>query len=134
MTFAPFLRFDGNAAEAMTFYADLFGADEIQILRFSDAPPEANLPPSDAVMYSHIMLGAHALMASDSMPGQPFQPQMSVSVNHSVATPEEGQAIFDRLAEGGDVTIPYGPVFFAPAFGMVRDRFGTNWMIGVAAT
>lgn len=134
MTFIPYLTFDGNAEEAMTFYAEVFGATEIQILRFSDAPPNQGLPPTDKVMYSHIMVGDQGLMGSDTMPGIPFSPQTSVSVNHPVTTVEDGQAIFDKLAKGGDVTMPYGPVFFSASFGMVRDRFGTHWMIGVENT
>jgi PhnB protein len=53
-------------------------------------------------------------------------------VNHAVPDIEAGQRIFDALAKGGEVTMPYGPVFFSKTFGMLRDRFGTNWMIGVA--
>lgn len=133
MSFVPFLTFDGQAEAAITFYADVFGADETQILRYADAPEDEGLPPSDRVMYGHIMTGDHCLMAYDSMPGMEFTPQASVSVNHSVPTAEEGQRIFDRLAEGGTVTMPYGKVFFSPAFGMVVDKFGTSWIIGVPA-
>ena len=39
------------------------------------------------------------------------------------------QALFDRLADGGTVTMPYGPTFFAGGFGMCTDRFGTSWMV-----
>lgn len=134
MPFIPFLTFDGTAEEALKFYADVFSATELQIIRYSDAPAEEKLPPSDRVMYGHIMLGEHCLMADDSMPGMEFVPQASVAVNHPVKTAEQGQKIFDRLAEGGTVTMPYGPVFFAPAFGMVTDRFGTAWMVGVLET
>ncbi|WP_204113439.1 VOC family protein [Shimia biformata] len=131
MAFIPYLNFDGNCAEAMQFYADLFGATEVQILRFSDAPSTEGMPPSDRVMYSHIMLGEFCLMGSDYPPGMEARPQESVSVNHPVANVEGGQALFDRLAEGGQVTMPFAATFFSPGFGMVRDRFGTNWMIGV---
>ena len=131
MAFIPYLNFDGNCAEAMTFYAKLFNATELQILRYSDAPASEGLPPSDAVMYSHIMLGEACLMGSDHPPGSDPEPMTSVSVNHPVATPQEGQAIFDQLAEGGTILMPYEKTFFSSAFGMVRDRFGTSWMIGV---
>ena len=131
MAFIPYLTFDGTAEAAMTFYADVFEATEIQIMRFSDAPAEEGLPASDKVMYAHIMVGTQGLMASDGMPGMPVPAQESVAINHPVASIEEGQVLFDKLAEGGEITMPYGPAFFAPAFGMLRDKFGTNWMIGV---
>ena len=131
MAFIPYLSFDGTCAEAMQFYADLFGATEVQILRYTDAPESEGLPPSDRVMYSHIMLGEACLMASDIMPGMQGPAMAAVSVNHPVTDKESGQKVFDALAEGGEVTMPFGETFFSPAFGMVKDRFGTSWMIGV---
>ena len=41
----------------------------------------------------------------------------------------EAQRIFTTLGEGGMVTWPWGPVFWAPGFGMVKDRFGVQWII-----
>ena len=131
MSFIPYLNFDGQCAEAMEFYADLFGADEVQIMRYTDAPASEDLPKSDRVMYSHIMVGPFCLMGSDYPPDTEAPAQDSVSVNHPVSDVETGRRIFDALAEGGSVTMPYEPTFFSPCFGMVRDRFGTNWMVGV---
>ncbi|TCL08768.1 PhnB protein [Shimia isoporae] len=132
MTFNPYLNFDGQCAEALTFYADLFGATDLTLMPYKDAPDSEQLPASDRIMYGHIMLGEACLMASDFPPGMPAKPMESVSVNHPVPDAATGQKIFAALAEGGDVTMPYAPTFFSRAFGMVRDRFGTNWMIGVA--
>ncbi len=131
MSFIPFLTFDGQAEEAMRFYAEVFGADDIQIMRFSDAPPSEGMEPSDRVMYSHIMVGEACVMAYDVPNGMPFTPQESVSVNHPMEDVDEARATFDKLAEGGEVTMPFEATFFSPGFGMCRDRFGTNWMIAV---
>ena len=131
MSFIPYLNFDGTCAEAMQFYADLFGATEVQIMRYTDAPESEGLPPSDRVMYAHIMQGDACLMASDWPPGMEAPPMASVSVNHPVADPETGQRLFDALAEGGTITMPFEKTFFSESFGMVTDRFGTSWMIGV---
>lgn len=37
--------------------------------------------------------------------------------------------IFDALAEGGRVTMPFEATFWSPGFGMAVDRFGTRWMV-----
>jgi PhnB protein len=134
MSFTPYIYFDGRCEEAMCFYADVFGAEAPAIMRYRDAPDTEGLEASDRVMYSHIMLGDRALMASDVPVGSEHRPQQSVSVHHEVATIDEGKAKFNRLAEGGEITMPYGPSFFSPGFGMCRDRFGTHWMIGMPAT
>ena len=58
---------------------------------------------------------------------------MQSGVSVAVSRPDEGaaRALFDRLAEGGTATMPFGPTFFAKGFGMCRDRFGTHWMVSV---
>jgi PhnB protein len=41
----------------------------------------------------------------------------------------EGQRIFNALAEGGQVFMPYQKTFWAEGFGMLVDRFGMTWMV-----
>ena len=56
---------------------------------------------------------------------------LPVSVSIGVATPEEADRIFAGLSEGGaKITMPIGETFWSPRFGMLIDRFGTNWMVG----
>ena len=54
------------------------------------------------------------------------------SVSVSVNVPEEAEAerIFAALSEGATIQMPMEETFWSPRFGMLRDRFGTNWMIG----
>jgi len=131
MSFTPFLHFDGCAEEAMTFYADVFGATDLQIMRFSEAPEGTNMAPSNRVMFSQFTRDGHALGAWDFPEGMEARPQQSVSVGHEVETVARGTEVFKCLAEGGTVTMPFGPNFFSDGFGMLTDRFGTNWVISV---
>lgn len=131
MTFNPYIYFDGEAETALRFYYDVFGASDLTLMRYHEAPEGEGLPKSDRIMYGHIMLGDACLMASDVMPGMEAGPQQAVSINHSVPDFETGKALFEKLLEGGAVTMPYEPVFFSKGFGMVKDKFGTHWMIGV---
>jgi PhnB protein len=129
MAFVPYIHFRGNCAEAMRFYADVFGAEPPVLMRYSEAPQNEGMPASDGVMHAELTLGSGKLMASDYPSGMPGDEQKAVSVMHPVADPGAGQRIFDRLAEGGQVVMPFGPTFWSRGFGMVRDRFGTHWMI-----
>lgn len=54
-----------------------------------------------------------------------------MSLNFNAATVEEGERIFDALADGGSVDMPWEEVFWALRFGGCTDRFGTSWMIDV---
>jgi len=130
MSFTPYLNFDGTTAEAMTFYAGLFGASDLTITRFAEVHGD-ELPPefADKVMNATFSFQGGQLMASDYPPGMEAAGQSGVSVAHVAPSKARGQEIFDALAKGGTITMPYEEVMWAEAFGMVRDRFGTHWMI-----
>lgn len=142
MAFVPYLMFPGHAAEAFAAYADIFGGT-VESSRFSDVPPGSGMPalPHEQMGWIlHAQLdtpdGAR-LMGSDAPPqfADPTEPngQVQSGVSVAVSRPDEAEAraLFDRLAEGGTATMPFGPTFFAKGFGMCRDRFGTHWMVSV---
>lgn len=130
MSFSPYLHFQGNCAEAMQFYADVFGATDLMLWRYADAPPDSGMPTGgDGVMHASLTAGGQHLMASDYPPGMPGEAQAAVSVCHTVGEVEQGRAIFGKLLEGGAEVMPYGPTFWSHGFGMLKDRFGTRWMI-----
>ena len=135
-TIDVYLTFDGNAREAMQFYADTLGGKLHMMMTFGEAPGDmcANLPAGSdqRIMHSAIMLGERVLMASDSMPGHPYHGQQGVSVALTYATVEEANRIFAKLAQGGETIMPMGPTFWSEAFGMCKDRFGTSWMVNGA--
>ena len=132
MQFQPYLMFDGNCAEAMLFYERVIGGKLESMLKFSEMPePCADMPAGsgDRIAHACLVLDGAMLMASDTMPGQPFEGMKNFSVALTFATPDAARDVFDALAEGGKVTMPLGKTFWAEAFGMATDRFGTPWMV-----
>jgi PhnB protein len=67
-------------------------------------------------------------MASDGPPDK-FQPMRSVYLALSVDSNEEAERLYALLKEGGEIFMPMGETFFAFRFAMLRDKFGTSWMI-----
>lgn len=130
MAFDPYLHFQGNCAEAMAAYAALFGATDMMMMRYSEAPdPSPEMAVSDLVMHASFTVDGRVLMASDYPPGMEGVPQASVTISHTVPDVASGQRVFDALAAGGTVLMPYGATFWATGFGMLTDRFGTSWMV-----
>jgi len=141
--FVPYLMFPGHAAQAFAAYAKIFGGT-LETSRFSDIPPGAGAPELPAEQRDWLMharleaADGGVLMGSDAPPqfADPTEPdgqrQSGVSVAVSRPDPASARILFDRLAAGGDVTMPFGETFFAKGFGMCRDRFGTHWMISAA--
>lgn len=129
----PYLHFDGTCEDALSFYAGVFGGTGLQIMRYADAPDMAGAAKSNRVMHGQLSIGDGTLMASDAPEGLGGAPQASVSVMQSAPDMATGQRWFDALAAGGEVAVPFGPAFFTAGFGMVKDRFGTHWMIAATA-
>jgi PhnB protein len=70
-----------------------------------------------------------SLMASDWMDSTPYQGMKSFAVALGYKKVDEARRIFDALAEGGQVSIPFSKTFWTEGFGMLTDRFGTHWMV-----
>jgi PhnB protein len=135
MTITPYLFLEGRAEEAIAFYTAALGAEVAMLMRFRDAPdppPPGMLPPgSEAkIMHATLRIGDAVLMLSDGgCAGEAAFGGFAVSL--PARDPAHARQLFDALAAGGAVQMPLGPTFWSPAFGMLRDRFGVPWMVGV---
>ena len=131
-----YLQFDGTCAEALTFYAETLGGKVLMMSKYSDAPPNESMPPVPAHWVMHGRLqwpGGGMLMGSDGGM-EPFAGVKGVSLSVNCGDVAEGQRVFDALAAGGTVKMPFGVTFWSPGFGMLVDRFGVPWMVNVEAT
>ena len=125
-----YLFFDGNCADAMRFYERTLGG-KLQLMTHGDSPMAAQTPAGSAnrIMHARLELDGRLLMASDSMVGQPYERMKGFSLSLIYPTVAEAQRMFSALAEGGQITMPIAKTFWAEAFGMLVDRFGTPWMV-----
>ena len=135
MTPIPYLFFKGNAREAFAHYAEVFHSDP-QIMSFKDMPEDdkAQMPslPDDAVMHAAIAVGEGWIYGSDDLS---TDAAAMAGCNVHVEFPGEAETrrVFDLLARDGEVRMPLMPMFWAPLFGTLTDRFGVRWMISQAA-
>jgi PhnB protein len=130
MKLHTYLNFGGNCEEAFRFYEENLGGKILATMRYGEQPDPTNAPPGTekAILYMNMAIGETQLMGSDVMRGQ-FAPMRSVYLSLAVDSSEEAERIYALLAEGGEVFMPMAETFFAFRFGMLRDRFGTSWMI-----
>jgi PhnB protein len=133
MSFSCYIGFGGNAREAMTEYAEIFGATDLDIRSFADFPPDQRPPGTDdLVMHAQFSAGPGApLMGCDIPPGMGTPGMGGTSIFHGAPDVATATRIFAALAKGGAVEMPLAATFWSPAFGMVNDRFGHRWMISV---
>jgi PhnB protein len=130
MQLNAYLNFGGNCEEAFRFYEKNLGGKINAMMRYADQPDPKNVPPGTEkfVLYASMALAGTEVMASDVPPAR-FQPMRSVYLSFGVDSDEEAERIYALLAEGGEVFMTMSETFFAFRFGMLRDKFGTSWMI-----
>ena len=128
----PYLVFQGNCREALEFYAEIFGA-EIEMMMTADQMPGYDIPEGNEKLIAHgtVEFPDGHLMASDDIMGG-GKPMAGSSIHLALPSTAEGQTAFDRLAEEGEVEMPYQKTFWSPGFGTLRDKFGINWMISTS--
>jgi PhnB protein len=133
MAFHPYLFFSGNCAEAFARYHEIFGG-EVRVMTMADAPPDAAMPGAQPhhVMHAAVQIGDSLLMGSDDPSGDDG-PKSGCAVSYSAADEADAKRAFDALAEGGEVSLPFGPTFWSTGFGMCTDRFGVPWMVDAPA-
>ena len=122
-----YLNFNGNCRDAMKFYERCLGG-ELHMMPFSEVP--GNHPPEakDRIMHARLTNGSAVLMASDTMPGMPFQQGTNFAIAVMCQSQEELERFFNAVSEKGKVTMPLQDTFWGARFGMLTDQFGINWM------
>ena len=130
MKLNTYLNYGGNCEQAFRFYEKHLGGKITAMMTHDQAPGPSQMPPGSekSILYARISLGETDLMGSD-VPADRFQPMRSVYLSLSVKSIEEAERIHALLSDGGQIFMPMQETFFAFRFSMLRDKFGTSWMI-----
>ena len=131
MRLITFLNYGGNCAQAFRFYEKHLGGKITAMMTHGQQPDPGNVQPGreNAVLNARMSIGGTELMGSD-MPPERFQPMRSAYLTLILDSDEEAERVYALLSDGGEVFMPMErDTFFASRFAMLRDRFGTSWMI-----
>jgi PhnB protein len=130
MKLYTYLNYGGNCRQAFDFYVEHLGG-KITMLTTHGEQPDASKVPRDwrnAVLHARIEIGGTVLLGADIPPDR-FQPIRSAYLTLIVSSVDEAERIYALLSEGGQIFMPMEETFFARRFAMLRDRFGTSWML-----
>jgi PhnB protein len=125
-----YLNYGGNCAEAFRFYEEHLGGRITMMMTHGQMPDPNGVDPAwaDKVLHARLELGGTAIYGAD-IPSPPFEPIRSAYLSLAVGSNEEAERIYALLTEGGQVFMPMAETFFAHRFAMLRDKFGTSWML-----
>jgi PhnB protein len=129
-----YLNFDGHCAEAMRFYQQTFGGT-LDLMTQGGSPMAAQLPKDSAgrILHARLSFDGNVLMGADTMSGMPYNGMHGFGLALNLPDPAAAQKAFAALSQGGKVTMPLQQTFWAEAFGMLTDRYGTHWLINGGA-
>jgi PhnB protein len=132
---SPYLFFNGTCAEAMHFYERTLGG-KLEMMTHGESPAADQTPPgnADRILHARLVFDGGVLMASDAMASEPYKGMHGFFVSLIYPTVVEGKRMFEALAKGGKVIMPFDKTFWADGFGMFFDSFDTPWMINAAMT
>ncbi|WP_155059657.1 VOC family protein [Streptomyces blattellae] len=126
----PYLSFDGDARQALEFYKEVFGGT-LKLSTYGEfGQPDA--PNADQIMHGMLETpSGFTLMGADNPPGMPYTPGNTFSVSLSGDDDAELREYWQKLSDGGTVSVPFEKQMWGDVFGMCRDRFGVPWMVDI---
>ena len=130
MQLHTYLNYGGNCEEAFKFYEQHLGGKITMMMKHGDQPNRQNVPRDweDKVLHARMNLGGTELMGAD-IPHDRFKPIRSAYLSLTVGSDREADRVFALLADGGEIYMPMQETFYASRFAMLRDKFGTSWML-----
>ena len=130
MQLHTYLNYGGNCEQAFRFYEQHLGGKITMLMRHGEQPggPPAEPEWRRAVLHARMDLGGTELLGADIPPDR-FKPIRSAYLSLTLDSTQEAEKVFSLLSDGGEVFMPMEETFFATRFAMLRDRFGTSWML-----
>ena len=121
-----YINYPGNCEKAFRFYEQHLGG-KITMITFHQQPPP-NFPKEwkNPVLHAMIELGGTVLRGADIAGAEPMR---SAYLTLRLDTPEKAEHIYELLSGEGQIFMKMEKTFFANRFAMLRDKFGTSWML-----
>jgi len=125
----PYINFKAQAKEALEFYKSCLGG-EVKMSTFKEGGMSHGPSSDDLIMHGQLDVpNGILLMCSDVPDDMSFQPGGNIQISISGDNKEELQGYWDKLTQGGKITMPYTTAPWGDTFGMFKDKFGIDWMI-----
>ena len=130
MQLHTYLNYGGTCEEAFKFYERHLGGKITMLMRHGETPGGSDMPAEwgSKVLHARMDLGGTELLGADIPPDR-YQPIRSAYLSLALTSDEEADRVFALLSDGGQIFMPMQETFFATRFAMLRDRFGTSWML-----
>lgn len=123
-----YVNYPGHCAEAFRFYEQHLGGKITMMMTHGQQSGASNVAENwkNAILHARMEIGDTALLGADIPNAEPMR---SAYLTLQLETAEEAERIYAALSEGGEIFMKMEETFYASRFAMLRDRFGTSWML-----
>ena len=123
-----YVNYPGNCEEAFRFYEQHLGGKITMMMTHQQQPGGADVPENwkNAILHARLEIGDTSLLGADIPNAEPMR---SAYLTLRLETAEDTERIYGLLSEGGQIFMKLEETFYASRFAMLRDRFGTSWML-----
>lgn len=120
-----YVNYPGHCEQAFRFYEQHLGG---KITMMMNHQQSSNLPEDwkKAILHARLEIGHTVLMGADVPSAEPMR---SAYLTLRFEEEAEAERVYGILSEGGEIFMKMEKTFFASRFAMLRDRFGTSWML-----
>jgi PhnB protein len=122
-----YVNYRGNCEQAFRFYEQHLGGKITGVVRHGEQP-NPNVPADwkDKITHARIEIGTTVLMGADIPQSEPMR---SVYLSLSLDSETDAERVYALLTDGGQIFMKMEQTPFANRFAMLRDKFGTSWML-----
>ena len=122
-----YINYPGHCEKAFRFYEQHLGG-KITGMTTHAQQPNANIQDDwkNAILHARIEIGNTVLMGADIRGAEPMR---SAYLSLRLDSAQEAERVYALLSEEGQVFMKMEETFFASRFAMLRDKFGTSWML-----
>lgn len=121
-----YINYPGNCEKAFRFYEQHLEGRIISMVPHQQPPPNFPEEWKEPILHAKIEIGNTKVWGAD-IPNT--EPMRSAYLTLIIDTPEKANHIYNLLSSDGDIFMPLEKTDFADSFSMLRDRFGTLWML-----
>ncbi len=121
-----YINYPGHCEEAFRFYEQHLGGKIQLMMPHQQLPPHFPKEWKKPILHAIIEIGGTLVRGADVPAAEPMR---SSYLTLRFQTPEEAEQIYKVLSDAGEIFMKMEKTFFANRFGMLRDRFGTSWML-----
>lgn len=121
-----YVNYPGHCEKAFRFYEQHLGGKITMMTTHQQLPPDFPEEWNKPVLHARIEIGGTTVMGADIPNAEPMR---SAYLTIRFDTPEKVEEIYNLLSSDGQIFMKMEKTFFANRFAMLRDRFGTSWML-----